>query len=142
MTSPLGKTQRPVSFCAAGDICAIAKLSHAATGDTLSAKDDPLIMRPWEMPEPLLPVAVVAHAKADEDKLSQGLQRLAAEDPTLRLENNPETHQLVLWTMERRTLTCCWTAFAPGTASPSTRSTCACRCAKRSPARRGVTAAT
>ena len=99
VTSPLGKTQRPVSFCAAGDICAIAKLSHAATGDTLSAKDDPLLMRPWEMPEPLLPVAVVAHAKADEDKLSQGLQRLAAEDPTLRLENNPETHQLVLWTI-------------------------------------------
>jgi elongation factor G len=99
VTSPLGKTHRPVSFCAAGDICAIAKLSHAATGDTLSAKESPLLMRPWEMPEPLLPVAIVAHAKADEDKLSQGLQRLAAEDPTLRIENNAETHQLVLWTI-------------------------------------------
>jgi elongation factor G len=99
VTSPLGKTQRPVSFCAAGDICAIAKLSHAATGDTLSSKENPLLMRPWEMPEPLLPIAIVAHAKADEDKLSQGMQRLAAEDPTLRIENNPETHQLVLWTI-------------------------------------------
>jgi elongation factor G len=99
VTSPLGKTQRPVASCAAGDICAIAKLSRAETGDTLSGKDDPLVMRPWEMPEPLLPVAIVAHAKADEDKLSQGLQRLAAEDPTLRIENNPETHQLVLWTI-------------------------------------------
>ena len=99
VTSPLGKTQRPVSACAAGDICAIAKLSRAETGDTLSAKDDPLLMRPWDMPEPLLPVAIVAHAKADEDKLSQGLQRLAAEDPTLRIENNAETHQLVLWTI-------------------------------------------
>ena len=99
VTSPLGKAQRPVSYCAAGDICAIAKLTKAETGDTLSNKNDPLVMRPWEMPEPLLPVAIVAHAKADEDKLSQGLQRLAAEDPTLRIENNPETHQLVLWTI-------------------------------------------
>ena len=49
------------------------------------------------MPDPLLPVAIVAHSKADEDKLSQGLSRLVAEDPTLRLEQNPDTHQLVLW---------------------------------------------
>ena len=99
LTAPLGKTQRTISHAVAGDICAIAKLSKAETGDTLSSKDDPLIMRPWEMPEPLLPIAIVAHAKADEDKLSQGLSRLVAEDPTLRVENNPETHQLVLWTM-------------------------------------------
>jgi len=51
------------------------------------------------MPEPLLPVAVVAHSKADEDKLSQAIGRLVAEDPTLTLENNSETHQLVLWCM-------------------------------------------
>jgi elongation factor G len=51
------------------------------------------------MPDPLLPVAVVARSKADEDKLSQGLSRLVAEDPTLRLEMNPSTRQLVLWCM-------------------------------------------
>jgi hypothetical protein len=72
---------------------------RAETGDTLSAKDDPLLMEPWLMPEPLLPVAIVAKSKADEDKLSVGLGRLVAEDPTLRLENNSETHQLVLWNM-------------------------------------------
>jgi elongation factor G len=99
LSSPLGKIQRTVSSCVAGDIVAIAKLSRAETGDTLSSKDEPLVMEPWVMPDPLLPVAIVAHAKADEDKLSQGLQRLVAEDPTLRLENNAETHQLVLWTM-------------------------------------------
>jgi elongation factor G len=99
LSSPLGKTQRTVSQCIAGDIVAIAKLSRAETSDTLSDKENPLLMSPWEMPEPLLPVAVRAKSKADEDKLSQGLARLAAEDPTLRLEMNAETHQLVLWTM-------------------------------------------
>jgi elongation factor G len=99
LTSPLGKQQRPVTQCAAGDICAVAKLGTAETGDTLSDKDNPLLMEPWSMPEPLLPVAIVAKSKADEDKLSQGLGRMVAEDPTLRLEMNPETRQLVLWTM-------------------------------------------
>jgi len=99
LTSPLGKIQRPVSHCVAGDIVAIAKLARAETGDTLSAKDDPLLVAAWEMPEPLLPVAIRAKSKADEDKLGQGLSRLVAEDPTLRLENNQETGQLVLWCM-------------------------------------------
>jgi elongation factor G len=99
LTSPLGKQQRSVTQCAAGDIGAVAKLSTAETGDTLSDKDNPLLMESWSMPEPLLPVAIVAKSKADEDKLSQALSRLVAEDPTLRLENNAETRQLVLWCM-------------------------------------------
>jgi len=99
ITSPLGKTQRTVSQCIAGDIAAVAKLTRAETGDTLSEKDHPVLMQPWVMPEPLLPVAVVAKSKADEDKLSQGINRLVAEDPTLTLEMNSETHQLVLWCM-------------------------------------------
>ena len=49
------------------------------------------------MPDPLLPLAIEAHSKADEDKLSQGLARLVAEDPTMRLEQNQDTHQVVLW---------------------------------------------
>jgi elongation factor G len=99
LTSPLGKQQRPVGFCVAGDICAVAKLSTAETGDTLSSRDTPLLMESWSMPDPLLPVAIVAKSKADEDKLSQALARLVAEDPTMRLEINPETHQMVLWCM-------------------------------------------
>jgi elongation factor G len=99
LTSPLGKQQRTISQCAAGDICAVAKLGSAETGDTLSDKDNPLLMEPWSSPEPLLPVAITAKSKADEDKMSQALGRLVAEDPTLRLEINPETRQLVLWTM-------------------------------------------
>jgi len=99
LTSPLGKQQRSVALCAAGDICAVAKLGSAETGDSLSDKDMPLLMEPWAMPEPLLPIAITAKSKADEDKMSQALSRLVAEDPTLRLENNPETRQLVLWCM-------------------------------------------
>jgi elongation factor G len=99
LTSPLGKLQRSVAQCSAGDICAVAKLSSPETGDTLSDKDRPLLMEPWASPEPLLPVAIQAKSKADEDKMSQALGRLVAEDPTLRLENNPETRQLVLWCM-------------------------------------------
>ena len=99
LTFPLGKNQRIAPQAIAGDICAVAKLTRAETGDTLSDKDHPLLMEPWVMPDPLLPVAIVAKSKADEDKLSQGIGRLVAEDPTLRLEMNPETHQLVLWCM-------------------------------------------
>jgi elongation factor G len=99
LTSPLGKTQRTMSSCIAGDVCAVAKLSRAETGDTLSDPDAPMVMAPWSMPDPLLPVAIRAKSKADEDKLSQALGRLVAEDPTLRLENNAETRQLVLWCM-------------------------------------------
>ncbi|WP_436788268.1 elongation factor G-like protein EF-G2 [Yinghuangia sp. YIM S10712] len=99
LSSPLGKTQRQMNRGIAGDVVAVAKLTRAETGDTLSDKDTPLLMEPWVMPDPLLPVAIEAHSKADEDKLSQGLARLVAEDPTLRLENNPDTRQLVLWCM-------------------------------------------
>ena len=94
-----GRQQSPARRVVAGDICAIGRLTRAETGDTLSAVDDPRVLRPWSMPEPLLPVAIVARSKADEDKLSQALGRLAAEDPSLRIENNAETHQLVLWCM-------------------------------------------
>lgn len=99
LSFPLGKQQRPASLVRAGDMCAIGRLSQAETGDTLSDKSEPLVLKPWTMPESLLPVAIQAHAKTDEDKLSVGLGRLAAEDPTLRIEQNPETHQVVLWCM-------------------------------------------
>lgn len=97
LTSPFGKQQRTLTQCIAGDLACVAKLTRAETGDTLSAKDRPLLMDAWSMPDPLLPLAIEAHSKADEDKLSQGLARLVAEDPTMRLEQNPHTHQLVLW---------------------------------------------
>ena len=97
--SPLGGQLREVPYAVAGDICAITKSSTAETGDTLSTKDNPLLMSPWDMPEPLLPVAIVAKTRSDEDALAKNLGRLVAGDPTMRLERNPETRQLVLWCM-------------------------------------------
>ncbi len=97
--SPLGATLRPVESAVAGDVVAVTKLTSAETGDTISAKDAPLLVAPWEMPEPLLPVAVRAKTRSDEDAMAKGLAKLTAGDPTLRLERNPETHQLVLWCM-------------------------------------------
>ena len=97
LSAPFGKQQRTLTHAIAGDLACVAKLNRAETGDTLSSKDDPLLMEPWEMPDPLLPLAIQAHSKADEDKLSQGLSRLVAEDPTMRLEQNQDTHQVVLW---------------------------------------------
>ncbi|MFI0258239.1 elongation factor G-like protein EF-G2 [Streptomyces sp. NPDC017056] len=97
LSAPFGKVQRSLSQAIAGDLACVAKLTRAETGDTLSDRDAPLLMEPWTMPDPLLPVAIQAHSKADEDKLSQGLSRLVAEDPTMRLEHNQDTHQVVLW---------------------------------------------
>lgn len=97
--SPLGGQLRPLAQCIAGDLCAVTKLGSAETGDTISAKDLPLRVAAWDMPEPLLPLAVAAHSRADEDALAKGLGRLTAGDPTIRLERNAETHQLVLWCM-------------------------------------------
>jgi elongation factor G len=94
-----GSQLTPLDRAGAGQIVAVARLSRAETGDTLSAVSRPALMRPWSIPEPLLPTAVSARTSSDEDKLSQGLSRLAAEDPTTRVEMNPETHQVVLWSM-------------------------------------------
>ncbi|HEX2235916.1 MAG TPA: elongation factor G [Actinomycetota bacterium] len=94
-----GKTQENVSEVVAGDIGAVAKLTHSATGDTIADKSAPLVLPPVEAPEPLLPKAIAPKTKGDEDKLMIGLQRLIEEDPSLRLERNDETRQTILWGM-------------------------------------------
>lgn len=96
---PFGAAQVPAARVLAGDLGTVARLSRAETGDTLSSVDKPLVLKPWSMPDPLLPVAIEAATRSDEDKLSQALARLAAEDPSLRVENNADTGQLVLWVM-------------------------------------------
>ncbi len=97
LLSPLGSTLRPIDRAVAGDICAIGRLNSAETGDTISAKAAPLLVEPWAMPVPLLPVAVQAATRADEDALAKALGRLTAGDPTVRVERRADTGQLVLW---------------------------------------------
>src|SRR4051812_30710568 len=97
LSSPLGTALRPVAACPAGDICAVARLASAETGDTLSAPEDPRLVPPWDLPTPQLPVALEAASRADEDRLATALARLVAEAPTVRLDRRADTNQLLLW---------------------------------------------
>jgi elongation factor G len=94
-----GKDHETVSEVPAGDIAAVAKLSHTTTGDTFSPKDDPGQVPLADMPEPLLAFAIEPKTKGDEDKLSVALSRLREEDPTLRVERSDETHETVVYGM-------------------------------------------
>lgn len=94
---PCGGTLLEVDAVGAGDIAALTRLTGAETGDTLSDAAHPLRLTCWDLPEPLLPVAVVARRRGEEDVLVKGLSRIVDADPALRLERNPETHQTVLW---------------------------------------------
>ncbi len=93
----VGSELKPRPQAIAGEIVLLPKLSTAETGDTLSAKDRPGVVESWPLPEPLLPLAIRAATRNDEDKLAGALQRLAVEDSSVRLDRGAGD-QLVLWT--------------------------------------------
>jgi elongation factor G len=91
-----GKKQTDVDMIVAGDIGAVAKMTSPITGDTLCAINNQVELEGLNFPEPCLSLAIMAHAKGDEEKITQGLHRLMEEDPTFILENNIETHQQIV----------------------------------------------
>ncbi|GAK31476.1 elongation factor G [Weissella oryzae SG25] len=74
-----------------GDIAAAIGLKDTTTGDSLTDVDHPLILESMEFPEPVIQLAIEPKTKADQDKMSTALQKLAEEDPSFRAETNPET---------------------------------------------------
>ena len=80
----------------AGDIAAAIGLKNTKTGDTLCDPDHPIILEAMNFPEPVIAVAIEPKTKADQDKLSAGLQKLADEDPTFRVHTDPETNQVII----------------------------------------------
>ena len=80
----------------AGDIIALAGLKDTTTGDTLCDKGDPVVLETMTFPDPVIEIAVEPKTKADQEKMSQGLQRLAAEDPSFRVETDIESGQTIM----------------------------------------------
>jgi elongation factor G len=80
----------------AGEIVAAVGLKQTTTGDTLAVDSAPILLESMEFPDPVISVAIEPKTKADQDKLSQGLQRLAEEDPTFRVRTDEETGQTLI----------------------------------------------
>jgi elongation factor G len=91
-----GSERKDINEVYAGDIAALVGLRNITTGDTLCNEDYDVTLEPPTFPEPVISMAVEPKTKADRDKLSEGLQRLAEEDPTFRCFTNEETGQLII----------------------------------------------
>ena len=92
----LGKRQDPVPRVPLGDMGAVAKLQETATGDTLTSKENAVQLAGIEFPEPVFSAAISPKTKADLDKMGSALARMAEEDPTLRMEKNSETGDMLM----------------------------------------------
>ncbi len=80
----------------AGDIIALAGLKDTTTGDTLCSVADPVVLETMTFPDPVIEIAVEPKTKADQEKMSSGLARLAAEDPSFRVETDIESGQTIM----------------------------------------------
>ena len=85
-----------IDSCSAGDIVAVVGLKNTTTGDTLCAEDAPIILESMQFADPVIDIAVEPKTKAEQDKMSVALQKLAEEDPTFRVSTNHETGQTII----------------------------------------------
>ena len=88
--------QEEITEAFAGDIIALAGLKDTTTGDTLCDPNKPVVLETMTFPDPVIEIAVEPKTKADQEKMSQGLQRLAAEDPSFRVETDIESGQTIM----------------------------------------------
>jgi len=88
--------QEEISEAFAGDIIALAGLKDTTTGDTLCDAQDPVVLETMTFPDPVIEIAVEPKTKGDQEKMSLGLQRLAAEDPSFRVETDLESGQTIM----------------------------------------------
>ena len=91
-----GSDRKDIDAVYSGDIAALVGLRNIITGDTLCDEDYDITLEPPTFPEPVISMAVEPKTKQDRDKMSEGLQRLAEEDPTFRCFTNEETSQLII----------------------------------------------
>ncbi|MCH5138432.1 elongation factor G, partial [Clostridiaceae bacterium UIB06] len=91
-----GKQQVPVTEIIAGDIGAVAKLQYTATGDTLCDNSKPVIFDSIEFPQPVISMAMLPKSKNDEDKISNGLNKLLEEDPTFKVSRDLENAETIV----------------------------------------------
>ena len=91
-----GKNQIPVTEISVGDIGTVAKLKQTVTGDTFSGPGEKIVFPPISFPLPVFSRALLPKTRADEEKISQALQRLTEEDPTLKVERNSQTGELLI----------------------------------------------
>ena len=88
--------ENPVDSVTAGHIYAAIGLKDTTTGDTLCDPDNQIVLESMTFPEPVISVAIEPKTKGDQEKLGLAIQKLAEEDPTFRVENDPETGQTVI----------------------------------------------
>jgi len=91
-----GKEQVPAGQARMGDIVATAKLKLTTTGDTLTARGSDIVFPTIKFPEPSISFAIEPKTRADEDRISQATHRITEEDPTVRIERDAETGQLLI----------------------------------------------
>ena len=91
-----GKKTYPMERLFAGDIGVVPKLQYTATGDTLCDAGDPIVFDEIEFPKPAISLAVTAKKQGEDDKVISGLNRITEEDPTIRIEKNAETGDVLI----------------------------------------------
>jgi elongation factor G len=85
-----------IDLAYSGDICAVVGVKDVITGDTLCDEDFDIRLEPPSFPEPVISMSIEPNSKGDQEKMGNALQRLVAEDPTLRVKTDPDTGQTIL----------------------------------------------